>query len=151
MALLVIDRIQQPRFWYFHQHQWNSHHSSSLIIQTILYCSEKMNTVDVKLHSEGHTFLSCLPFYFQETNSLSNYQFLFQDLAITTLIGVTSKPILKLSSQMCFPQIFFLFPPLNSFDNHVENLLAIGTWVYFCILKSIPLVCMSILIPVTQF
>ncbi|XP_030664817.1 probable cation-transporting ATPase 13A4 isoform X3 [Nomascus leucogenys] len=26
-----------------------------------------------------------------ETNSLSNYQFLFQDLAITTLIGVTSK------------------------------------------------------------
>lgn len=31
------------------------------------------------------------PFCFQETNSLSNYQFLFQDLAITTLIGVTSK------------------------------------------------------------
>nr|XP_060483063.1 probable cation-transporting ATPase 13A4 [Panthera onca] len=32
-----------------------------------------------------------------ETNSLSNYQFLFQDLAITTLIGVTSKTFLKLS------------------------------------------------------
>ncbi|XP_045143467.1 probable cation-transporting ATPase 13A4 [Echinops telfairi] len=27
-----------------------------------------------------------------ETNSLSNYQFLFQDLAITTLIGITSSP-----------------------------------------------------------
>lgn len=33
----------------------------------------------------------CFHFCFQETNSLSNYQFLFQDLAITTLIGVTSK------------------------------------------------------------
>ncbi|XP_019506319.1 PREDICTED: LOW QUALITY PROTEIN: probable cation-transporting ATPase 13A4, partial [Hipposideros armiger] len=42
-----------------------------------------------------------------EINSLSNYQFLFQDLAITTLIGVTSKPFLKLSSYTCFPQIFF--------------------------------------------
>lgn len=43
------------------------------------------------------TFLTCFPFSFQETNSLSNYQFLFQDLAITTLIGVTSKTFLKLS------------------------------------------------------
>lgn len=86
-----------------------------------------MNTVDVKLHSEGHTFLSCLPFYFQEINSLSNYQFLFQDLAITTLIGVTSKPIFKTFFPDVLPSDFFFFPPLNSFDNHVNNLLAIDT------------------------
>lgn len=51
------------------------------------------------------TFLSHFPFYFQETSSLSNYQFLFQDLAITTLIGITSKTFLKLPllPSMCFP------------------------------------------------
>lgn len=51
------------------------------------------------------TFLSHFPFYFQETNSLSNYQFLFQDLAITTLIGITSKTFLKLPllPSVCFP------------------------------------------------
>lgn len=53
------------------------------------------------------TFLSLFPFYFQETNSLSNYQFLFQDLAITTLIGITSKTFLKLS---LLPQCTSLCP-----------------------------------------
>ncbi|KAF6117485.1 ATPase 13A4 [Phyllostomus discolor] len=45
-----------------------------------------------------------------ETNSLSNYQFLFQDLAITTLIGVTSKTFLKLSFQTCSPPLASLYP-----------------------------------------
>lgn len=54
--------------------------------------------------------MSHFSFYFQETNSLSNYQFLFQDLAITTLIGVTSKPFLKLSSQKFSPQIASFCP-----------------------------------------
>lgn len=49
------------------------------------------------------TFLSDFHFYFQETNNLSNYQFLFQDLAITTIIGVTSKTSFKFSSQRCSP------------------------------------------------
>ena len=38
-----------------------------------------------------------------------------------------------------------LFSPLNSI---VENQLTIDVWVYFCTLNSIPLIYMSILIPV---
>lgn len=51
----------------------------------------RRSAILVKLHPHTYHPLICFPFGFQKTNSLSNYQFLFQDLAITTLIGVTSK------------------------------------------------------------
>ena len=41
--------------------------------------------------------------------------------------------------------VFFPFYVLASF---VKDKLTIGGWVYFCVFCSLPLVCMSILVPV---
>ena len=41
-----------------------------------------------------------------------------------------------------------IFPPLNGLGILVKNQLAIDVWVYFWALNSVPLVCISILMPV---
>ena len=71
---------------------WKSYVATRKWVQFISHFIQKVLTV-----------LSHFHFYFQETNNLSNYQFLFQDLAITTIIGVTSKTSFKFSSRRCCP------------------------------------------------
>ena len=41
-----------------------------------------------------------------------------------------------------------VFSPCYVFASFVKDLLTIGVWVYFWVLYSVPLVCLSVLVPI---
>jgi hypothetical protein len=50
-----------------------------------------------------------------------------------------------------FPEPFVeeaIFSPVDMFDTLVENWMAVAVWFCFCMLFSIPLICVSIFVPI---
>ncbi|XP_043731275.1 probable cation-transporting ATPase 13A4 isoform X3 [Cervus elaphus] len=71
-----------------------------------------------------------------ETNNLSNYQFLFQDLAITTIIGVTNIFVLVLVVQLSVC-LFILFADIPELYRRLDLLCTPVLWrVYIVIMLS---------------
>ncbi|XP_043329285.1 probable cation-transporting ATPase 13A4 isoform X3 [Cervus canadensis] len=71
-----------------------------------------------------------------ETNNLSNYQFLFQDLAITTIIGVTNIFVLVLVVQLSVC-LFILFADIPELYRRLDLLCTPILWrVYIVIMLS---------------